>query len=335
MWILLAACAAPPTGEALVLTGWAYDWERLSHRIGLLRVELLQDSSLELGLLGGDFSTGETATDTPFWRVQYDRVVAPDTTFQEASASFEVGPEWSATTEVRFSGVEEGGSLVALLQGFRIDPGIEQSADYPEYNAAYGYTTQGFGFSAGEPFWDSSEVVVPVAATVRWSPQDRDDMNAAIPHARTGVSVRVLLVSTRGEVALSAFSSSALYPEGFTETDQPPLEIPVTLEGPGGEGFVGWRSFDLQGNFQGPDTGAGDYVRSMGAELAGGEAGRNRTEAVATGTLTNRSIIQLTRWSAGFGGEVVRIGARGTTVESEAFEGSHEVGEATIPPTLP
>lgn len=337
MVILLALGCAGDAGEALVMTGWQYEWESLSHRIGFLRAQVEQDSSLDLGLIGGDFSTGESMTDVPGWRVRYARVRAPDTDFVEGEVDVEMGPDWDATAEITVdvAGLPERGSLVALIQGFSIDPGIEQSADYPDYEARYGYTTQGFAFGLGEPTRSGDSVTIPVSASVRWSPQDREDMNAAIPFARTGVHVRALLVSTDGDLATAEVNASEQYPEGMSETEQPPLEMSATLQGEAREGFVGWTRFDLQGNFFGPDAGEGDYVRAMGAEYVPTDDGGGALTAAVTGTFTNRSLLQLTQWASGFEGSLVRVGAKGADVEHFVVEGSHPAGEAETDPTLP
>lgn len=333
----LLGCAGGEPSTALVLTGWEYRWERLSHRIGYLRTELEQDSSLQLGLLGGDWSTGEAASDTPSWAVRYARVTARDVAFREGDVTFVIGPGWTGEDVIRIPAgdLADRPTLVPLLQGFTIDPAVEQAADYPDYNNAYGYTTQGFAFALGEPEWEGEDLLIPVTATVRWSPQDRGDMNAAIPYARTGVHVKVLLAATYDEVQRQTVGGSVEYPEGFTETDQPDQSFPVDLSGPGREGFVGWQRIDLQGNFLGPDRNQGDYLRTMGVGLVPLDDGPNWFRGEAQLTLTNRSIIQLTQWSAGLSGDLVRIAATGAEVEHFLVEGSHPVGLAETDPTLP
>lgn len=337
MLLLTILACADTTGSALVLTGWEYEWETLSHRIGYLRAEVHQDSSLGLGLLGGDWSTGETASDTPHYRVRFEAVQAPATEFAEGEADLEIGPAWTdeGTLEVSAAGLPERARLVALLQGFAIDPGIPQPADYPDYPNRYGYTSQGFAFTLGEPTRDGDRFLVPWSAAVRWSPQDREDMNAAIPYAHTGIHLRVLVVSTDGDVETADVADHVLRPENGSYTDQPPMEVPVDLSGRGQDGFVGWTRFDLRGNFAGPDVGEGDYLRAMGVEVVPDEVSTARFTGTVTASLSNSSLLQLTRFDSGFGGTLVRIANAGTHVTHYEVEGSHPVGEAEAPPTLP
>ena len=89
--LLLLACA--PSDPELLLTGWEYEWEQLSHRVAFLRVGVEEDSSLSLGLIGGDWSTGTTFTDTPAYRVRYQRVAGRGLHIVRGTATFQVGPE--------------------------------------------------------------------------------------------------------------------------------------------------------------------------------------------------------------------------------------------------
>lgn len=333
--VTLLACLPDQGAPTLVMTGWEYEWATLSHRIGYLRAAVNPDSSLDLGLIGGDWSTGESAADTPSYRIRYAEVQAARTDFVEGSVTLDVGPEGTADAEivVDVSQLPDRTTWTALLQGFSIDPAVPQSADYPDYPERYGYTTQGFAFTLGDPVQDGDQVVIPVTATIRWSPQDRDDMNAAIPYAHTGVEVRALLVATDGSVQETTIGDAVQYPEGYTYTDQPPLQLGVTFDGPGDAGFVGWRAIDLQGNFAGPDRGEGDYVRTMGVELEPVSDGPTHFEGAVTATFTNSSLLQLTQWWSGFHGTVARVGVPTATITHYAVSGSHAVGIATTGPT--
>jgi hypothetical protein len=268
--------------------------------------------------------------------VRFAAVQAPATEFAEGVSDVEIGPAWTdeGTIEVSAAGLPERARMVAILQGFAIDPGIPQPADYPDYPNRYGYTSQGFAFALGEPTRDGDRFLVPYSAAVRWSPQDREDMNAAIPYAHTGIHLRVLVVSTDGDLETADVGDHVLRPENGSYTEQPPMEVPVDLSGPGQDGFVGWTGFDLRGNFAGPDMGEGDYLRAMGVEVVPDEVSRAQFAGTVTASLSNSSLLQLTRFDSAFSGSLVRVANAGTIVKHYEVEGSHPVGEAEAPPTL-
>ena len=332
MLLLLLGCS-PASQETLLLTGWAYEWEELSHRVSYVRVGIEPDTSLRLGLIGGDWSTGEAFTDAPTYRVRYQRVSTAKADFAVATARVEVGPDGEADTEVTVV-VPERGEVVALLDGFTLATDVPQSDDYPsDYNPAYGYTSTGFGFSLGGPTRSGDSVTVPVHARVGWAPQDREDVNRAIPYAVTGVEVRLLVVSFDGALDRQTISAARDYPYEPPYTDQEPMEAPVSFEGGPPEGFVGWTAFDLQANLEGPSAGEGDYLRAFGAELLPESDDRGAWGGAALGTLSTSSAIEFTQLTAGFEGELVRVGVKDATVEHFLVEGEHPVGLARTGPT--
>lgn len=342
--VLLACGGGGEATEALVLSGWEYDWQELAHRISYLRVGLEQDSSLALGLVGGDWSTGETALDTPNYRVRYERVRTAEAAFASGELALEVGPEGTATgtatVDAGALGRHEG--LVALLSGFEITTDVPQPEGYPaDYDPALGYTSNGFGFALGEPTLAGDVVEVPVTATVRWGPQDRDDMNAAIPFAVTGVRVAFTVVGHDGDVARNQVIDGATYlpdnpdASAWVETEQPPMEVPVSLVGEGRAGFVGWSSFDLQANLTGDFAGEGDYLRAFGAEAIPAATDGGVWEGQVLATVSTTNLIEWTQLTAGFAGDVVRIGLADAEVDHWLVEGSHPVGAARTGETLP
>lgn len=342
---LTSACAPGDESDALVLSGWSYAWEDLSHRISYLRFGLEQDSSLSLGLVGGDWSTGETATDTPTWRARYERVRTTEAAFAFGTLDLEVGPEGVAEGELFVPAppdlIEREG-LVAFLSGFGIDTDVPQGSDYPDdYDPGHGYTSNGFAFALGDPVPDGDGVRVPVAATVRWGPQDRDDMNAAIPHAVTAVHVGVVVVGFDGDLVRASLQEGATYlpanPDAsvWALTEQPPMQGDVALEGDGREGFVGWTAFDLQVNLQGAFAGEGDYLRAFGVEAIPGADGPGAWAGTAVATVSTTNLIEKTQLTAGFSGELARVGVRNAAVEHWLAEGTHPVGPARTGPTLP
>ncbi len=330
----LLGCAGDP-GHAIVLTGWQYEWETLSHRVGYLRADVAQDSSLSLGLIGGDWSTGESASDTPHYRVRYAEVTAEDVAFAEGNAVFTMGPEPEASVTVRVPNAPEGKHLTAFIQGFFINCDTPQSDEYPaDYPSRYGYTSNGFGFALGNPVRDGTDVDVPVEATVRWGPQDRTDMNAAIPYAVTEVGIHVLLVASALEPEGTTITGAAAYPFEPPYSPQPPMTATADLDGRGADGFFGWTAWRLDGNLDGADAGEGDYLRAMGVEAVPSADDRRAVTAETTATISSSSVLELTQFTAGFEGELVRIGSPLAEVTHYAVTGSHPVGPAETATTL-
>lgn len=333
--LLLTACGPATTGEALVLTGWEFHWEDLSHRVSLVRVGLEQDSTLQLGLIGGDFSTGQTMVDTPHYRVRFQRVRAPGLRAWEGRAVFDVGPEGGSSGTVRVEAPGVDGDLVAVLQGFAINTDVPQPAGYPaDYDPGYGYTSAGFGVLLGDPVVGTDTVEVPVELALRWAPQDREDMNAAMLHAHADVEVRVLVMAFKGVAEPTSVTGSTEYPYDPPYTEQPPLELPVEVSGPGAEGFVAWRGFDLRGSALGEDAGQGDYLRAFGAELSPERGEKGLLAGTLRGTLSTTSLIEFTQLGVDFQAELVRAGMRDAAVDHYVVEGTFPTGDATVGPTL-
>lgn len=333
---LLLACA--PGQPELLLTGWNYEWETLSHRISYLRIGVEDDSSLALGLVGGDWSTGATFTDVPYYRVRYQQVVGAGIRVVRGTARLQVGPEPEGQTTLVLDGADlpANATLVAILDGFSIDTDIPQSDDYPtEYDAGFGYASNGFGIALGDPERDGSAVQVPVTATVRWGPQDREDMNAAIPYAVTAVTVDVALVAFVGQVEVLPLAGSRPYEvQDRPFTDQPPMEIPARFDGGAREGFVAWRSFDLQLNLEGVDAGQGDYLRAFGAEVVPTTTEPADWAGLVTADMSTSSLSEFSDPTAGFAGELVRISAPDVVAEHWMVSGHHPTGLAITGPTL-
>ncbi len=338
MWLVALLACAPSSEPEILLTGWEYEWEQLSHRVSYLRVGVEEDTSLSLGLVGGDWSTGTTFTDTPLYRVRYQRIEGAGIRIVRGAATLLVGPDPSGTTTLVLDGTDlpANASLVAVIDGFTLDTSVPQPDGYPDgYDPAYGYTSQGFGLALGEPERDGTDVRIPIDATVRWGPQDREDVNAAIPHAVTEVSVDVALVAFDGD--LEVFPLAGARPYDPTQerpyTEQPPIEMPVDFSGGAREGFVAWRSFDLQLNLEGPSVGEGDYLRAFGAEVVPTEVAQRAWAGAATATLSTSSLSEWSDAQAGFVGELVRIGARDVVAEHFVVTGRHPTGAAVTGPT--
>lgn len=335
MLALLLACAGSGEPE-LVMTGWAYEWEQLSHRISYLRVGIASDSSLRLGLVGGDWSTGASFTDTPMYRVGYQRFVATDLHVARGTATLLVGPDPSATTTLELPAPEgsESTEFTAVINGFSINTGIPQGPDYPaDYDPAFGYTSNGFGFWLGDVERNGDTLSVPLEVLLRWGPQDREDVNAAIPFAVSEVTVDVVLIGGPKPAETLSLSEVADYAWDPPYSDQPPMEIPFGFDGGAPEGVIGWRGFDLQSNLAGPNAGEGDYLRAFGAELEPVSAEPGSLQGTVRATLSTSSLSEWTDPYAAFEGELVRIPSRDVLAEHWVVAGRHPTGLAETGPT--
>ncbi len=339
--LILTGCAQPETVHALVLQGWEYEWESLSHRISLLQVQVNQDSTASLGLIGGSFTTGSEGTDVPHYRLEYADIGIPGAAFAEAQGTWTIGPDASGTSTLTTAAPDGCGDQMAVyLNGFGIDTGVPQSADYPaDYDPSLGYTSNGFAWALGGPRLSGGMLSVDVKATVRWAPQDRADMNAAIPFAQTGVSADVLFVCFQGDAQGAVVSGNVDYPWNPPFTQQDPMTTPFSIVGDAQahgnkNGVVGGTGFDLQAMFTDVDgSSTGDYLRSYGVELTGSDDGKGTWSGSTTAQITNSSLIEYGDEAASFAADYTRIGVRGATTATATAEGTHDVGAATI--TLP
>jgi hypothetical protein len=342
LWLL--ACTEAPSNEGYLLTGWYYGWENLSHRIALLDVGLEQDEQtpwLDLGFIGGPYSSGAAGTDVPLYRVSYEKISSPDLWFAEGEVEMVIGPnastqQGSAVGSIPDPGFGEVDGMIAVLRGFRIATDVEQGADYPldVYDPAYGYTSKGFSVELGAPTLVGDNLEVPVEGTVRWAAQDRDDMNAAIPYAMTELVVRYTIVGYKGSLESQKIQGEKIYevenPDApmWSFTEQPPMTTSLELAGKGRTGPIAWTSFDFLVNETGSFAGEGDYMRAIGLEMRPTADARGEIEAAVTTTVQTSSLIELTELNAAFQANAVRIGVKDAVVEHFQVEGSHPVGEA-------
>lgn len=335
---LLLACGSG--SEAVIWQGWTYRWDTLGHRISYLEVEANPEGGATMGHVGGDWSTGETFTDAPLYRVRMSRVISPSWVVVQGETELTVGPkgELSVTEQVDDAALAAQPEHVVLLRGFAMDTVVEQSDDYPAdvYDPAYGYTSRGFAFSAENVHATAQGVVFDLDAVIRWAPQDRDDMNAAVPYATTGVRVAWTAIGFEGEAAHQDFSASAIWPHTPPYSPQPPFgeeDLPLSLSSGTPAGVIGLSAFDLRVDAQ-DGSNEGDYLRSYGVELIPTEERADGFEGYARAEITNSSLIEAAAISSVVSGTATWVGlADGSTeVEPLVLSGSHPVGVVEVAP---
>ncbi len=335
--VLLAACAGDGT-EGVVWGGFSYRWDMLGHRISYLEAVATPDGGADMGHVGGDWSTGETFTDTLEYRIRMSRVRSSAWALVQGETEMSVGPDGALSVAERVDDPEllSFPSQVVLLRGFAIDTDVEQTADYPaDYSPSYGYTSRGFAFGIEDLSASDEGLDFNVNALVRWALQDRDDMNAAIPYATTGVRVAWTAIGFEGSLADQDFSASETWPHEPPYSPQPAFgadELPLALGGDEPAGFIGLTRFDLRVDAQ-DGSEEGDYLRSMGVELVPTGDATDAFEGYARAEITNSSLIEAAAISSAVSGTATWVGLRDRQAEvaPQVLVGAHAVGALSAP----
>jgi hypothetical protein len=304
-----------------IWAGWNHTWGMLSHRASYIQVQPGEGDAARSGIVGGDWSTGDTWSDDVEYRIHQQHITGDVLQVELGSATLIVGPDGTESTSV---GIDMTTANVVVLQGFEFNTDIDQSEDYPaEYDPALGYTSRGFGM--GVSLGDDGRV--DVAASVQWGPRDRQDMNNAMPFAQTEVTVHF--------AALSGFSSSdgAHYAGSQDLAHDPPLSDQQGLREPlswDGFGFAGIESFELA-LFDTDGGDGGDYLRSFGVELAPTEDGQPPPTIQAE--ILTYAPLELGTMSMAADVNAVWIPLHASTsrIEGVTVSGTHPVGTHGVP----
>ena len=327
-------------GAHHILSGFNHTWNQLSHRVSLSEIHIDEEGTISSGIIGGDFSTGDVASDYVHFRVTQSKVSGEGLYVGHGAVDVVVGPDGviNETVTLAVPGISSAANVTSAFAGFRISSDTPQGSDYPsDYDPALGYTTKGWGFAIGEPSLSGDTVTVTVTGQHRWAPTNdeadpanRSDMNGAIPFAQSEVSVYFTVIGFEGQITTGSGTATVDYPNG-NYSEQPPLtdsELGIRVE-TGGSGFPILRGFDLALEDQ---TSAewGDYIRSYGVELAPTDPMGISTE------LTNSSLLEIAaiRFTP-----VVEVGwvqlSGSATIETLTTEGAHEIGSVSFAPDDP
>jgi len=311
LFICFATACDATIQEHAILTGWNVTWGQLSHRIAYLETTLQSDASLRLGMIGGNWSTGEAFSDTPTYRVRYSTVSSAAAHFVDGESELVIGPDGTASTTatVPLDALPRHGKQVAVLRGFAYDTDIEGLDGYPEdYDPGHGYTlvSQGVAFSTVERQGD--EYVFEVQAIFETGPADREDMNEAMPFSQVAATVSWTLIGFEGHLQTATVTDDQ--PLSWTPpySHHEPLfdSLPLGIESGYPAGIVGWRSFVLS---QQNDDKAGEYIRAMGAEIvpASTPADHGFTGNVEA-IYSNSSLSEFHQIDMAFEGEILWMG---------------------------
>jgi len=328
------SAAAPISGPThTVWSGWNHTWGMLSHRVSLIDVRTGEGDQAHSGILGGDWSTGDTWSDDVNHRIHQQHITGDQLLFEQGSITFTISAGETASASAAV--VMENPNL-AVLQGFTINTDTAQTAGYPEdYDPALGYTSRGFGFGVEltaqrvghEKALSSDAYEVVATANVDWGPRDRDDMNRAIEHATTEVTVHYAVLAGFDETDTASYSGAQDLAHDPPNSPQAALTEPLNWTG---HGIAAIRSFGL--SLHDTDGGAGgDYLRSFGVEMTPTSDGQPPA-SVETEILTH-SALELGIMSMAAETDLVWIplDASRNRIEGISVEGSHPVGTYSVP----
>jgi hypothetical protein len=347
--VLSDAC---PRG--IVTAGMGLRWQRVNHRMSLWRMApftgtcpqvVPDDAFLSAAYVGGPWSTGQTATDTPTASYRYWSVDAPGMVgFAQKSVTITIdAPDDSATADAAIDLAEtdmEGFDDYAILLA-----GLELTTDVPQVDPAYpvnydpqhGYTSRGIG--AGVMWLDVSGGVARFSAWARFAhgEADRPPMNQAIPRARTQATVHALLVGVnRGAITETAHGY-------FLEYDDPRLLLApdydhapaalraLTIDGePGFDvAFAGLTAFDfdLFGSVE-----KGDYIRefSVDVKLTGYDAETGIAQFDVDGFASNIGLLTYERMENDFSADVALIQVPAGTAQQRTIKEPFATGETLL-----
>lgn len=333
------ADSGAPATTGVVWAGWNHTWERLSHRVSAERAILNDDGSAELGMVGGDWSTGADNIDFPNFRMHHTSVTARGFEVVHGASEMMLGPDGTLTIRETITAPELTAldNQIVVLRGIDITTDVPQDPEYgTDYDPSLGYCTNGFVMTVGSPTISGDSLDFDVTGTVRWGPAgpedplDRSDMNAAIPHAKTAMTVAWTAVGWNGSLSEASGSASVDYPNGVY-SDQPPLtesELGLSLTGDS-PGIPALTSVDIL--VEVPDNPEqGEYLRSYGAEL--GTSGGSPPVSVRTEG-TNSSLVETAsiRFTGSIDAVWLSLADGSAEVIPVTIEGSHDVGYTSVP----
>ena len=318
MFLLLLGCQPPEFTTSKLWSGFHYEWETLSHRISLHQAQLHEDGSITMGMIGGDWSTGELFSDLPSFHMYQQEISDPEISvlYGETTIALYADQPQEITIEL------EAGAIGIALQGFRIDTDVAQSEEYPpEYNPAHGYTASGYTISL-EPDLDNRQA--NLLAQVNWGPQDREDMNAAMLLAKSEMTVYWSQIKgtnppTSYHVELSEEHD---YDPPYSEHNTISEDIAHAADS-----VIGLRSFTLSIPDQdGSDMGS--YWRRMGVTILPNENGSKITVDASNSSIIEEIPVELL---AEITIDVYPLTHPNSTNTLLSSSETHEIGSHTYP----
>lgn len=349
--VYAAASACP---RAVVTSGLGLAWEKLNHRISLWRIypdqaacpnAVPQNVPLQAGYVGGNWSTGQTASDTPLLRYRYFAVDAPEAVeFYALSVElFLDAPEDEAEKEVVLNLGEVGlagkAAYTVLLSGLELRTDVKQvdPAYPPEYEPAMGYTSRGIGAAVRNLTIEEDVARFNVWARFELGKADRPRMNQAIEHARTRAVVHVLVAGlSAGAVTTAKHEYYLIYDPPWLMFQKPynhtgPVQRHLEIQGEPGYpvAFCGLRSFDFRlfGSVK-----KGDYLRelSVQARLLSYDRAGGKAVLDVDGYASNASLLTYETMENKFTAELALVQLPSGSAEPGDLRQPFATGEATL-----
>jgi len=318
MLFFVLACQPTTFTSSSLWSGFHYEWDKLSHRISLHQAQLHNDGSMTMGMIGGDWSTGETFTDLPTFRMHQQQISDPyfSTIYGETTLTLvaDQPQEISIPLDQNVAGI--------ALQGFRINTDIAQGEEYPDdYDPAHGYTASGYNIGV-EPDLENRNATVH--AQVDWGPQDRENMNTAMQFAQTEVTVYWAQI-THNQVPQTYkldFATSHDYSPPYSEHEL--LEESINHEQ---SAAIAIRSFSLSiPDQEGSDMGS--YWRRMGIEILPTDNG-----SLIQVDASNSSILEeiAVDFMASITVDVYSLSHPDSTIDHVNYSEEHDIGSHSYP----
>lgn len=338
IWLfLMLGCSSEPVcetdeGSSFVWGGFGYEWETLSHRLSLLKGMMTETGGAEVGIIGGDWSTGATWSDVPSFRFHTQTVSSSQVQVVHGSTvlSLDRDLEASVAEQVEIPSGLEAENATVVLRGIRLNADVEQGNDYPSnYEPALGYTSSGLSYGVGEVTAANAAVSFPVTGQIFWGPQDREDMNEAIKYAQSELEIGWTVVFHTEARDDFRVSGAAEYPRAPPNSEHPAFGAEDLSFGPvSASGFAGIRSVTLRLQDQ-EGTDQGSYWRRVGFELRD----LDQAEPYGYAMATNSSLLEEIAVTASVDAELswFPVTDECASVVHALLEGSHDVGEASYP----
>jgi hypothetical protein len=293
---------------------------------------MTESGGAELGMIGGDWSTGAVWSDVPSFRFHTQAITTSQVHVVHGTTvlSLDRGLEATASEVVEVPAGWETKAASVVLRGVRLNTDVEQGPDYPsDYDPALGYTSSGLSYGVGEPTVAGDGVAFSVSGQSFWAPQDRADMNEAIEYAQSELEVGWTVIFHSEAREDYTVSATADYPRTPPYSEHPALGVEGLSFGPVAKpGFAGIRSVTLRLQDQ-AGTEQGSYWRRIGFELRD----LDQSHPYGYAMVTNSSLFEELAVTASVEAQLSWFPVSDACAELSIgfIEGSHEVGEATYP----
>lgn len=336
-----------------LFSGHSYDWLYLSHRIAYLRAGVGHTDedgafSAPVGLIGGDWSTGESASDFPWFGVQHRRVRAPGLRAWVGTVETVIPADGRAdeaiTVDLAAAGLADSANVAVAVQGLCFDSALAPAGGYGgAYRTELGWTPRGFGVGVDSGEREGDSLPVSAAFHFQAGALDRPVMNGAVPFAQVRAVLSFIVLGwDEGFLTTAEHETRAFYMaqgESYTETPRLP-EADRTLQI---DGAPDWpiatpllRSWDFELNRAHDPDRAGRYLRGWHAQVEGFEYEGGIGTVLLDGWLSHSSAFQEGDLEIEFKADIglLQLPEGSVVVSGEVSDTAEQLGSlaAAVPP---